>query len=93
MNKSTETIKNIAKCLLCGDIIESKYTHDFVTCKCGNLSVDGGNDYWKRSVVHGLDSYKELGISKIKENEENKESDSCNNCDLDNPSCDKCLGS
>jgi len=90
MNKPTQTIKNIAKCLLCGDIIESKHRHDFVTCKCGNLSVDGGQDYWKRSFLHGTDSYKELGLSK---NQENKESNSCNDCDLDNPSCDKCLGS
>ena len=90
MNKPKETIKNIAKCLLCGDIIESKHRHDFVTCKCGNLSVDGGQDYWKRNIVHGIDSYKELGILKT---EENKELDCCDNCDLDNPSCDKCLGS
>ena len=90
MNKPTQTIKNIAKCLLCGDIIESKHRHDFVTCKCGNLSVDGGQDYWKRSFLHGTDSYKELGLSK---DQENKESDCCTDCDLDNPSCDKCLGS
>ncbi len=46
-----EKIKeNKAQCLLCKDIIESKYRHDFVTCSCGNLSVDGGKDYIKRSV-------------------------------------------
>jgi hypothetical protein len=90
MNKPKETIKNIAKCLLCGDIVESKHRHDFVTCKCGNLSVDGGKDYFKRSIVHGLNSYKELNLLK---DEEEKESDPCDNCDLDNPSCDKCLGS
>lgn len=33
------------KCDLCNDIIESKYRHDFVTCKCGACSVDGGNEY------------------------------------------------
>jgi len=90
MNKPKEKMRNIAKCLLCGDIIESKYTHDYVTCKCGNLSVDGGQDYFKRSLVHGLDSYKELNLLK---DEENKELDVCDNCDLDNPSCDKCVGS
>jgi len=37
------------KCLLCRDVIESKYRHDFVTCSCGNVSVDGGNDYLKVS--------------------------------------------
>ncbi len=40
---------NKAKCRKCGDIIESKYRHDFVTCKCGAISVDGGKDYLKRS--------------------------------------------
>jgi hypothetical protein len=33
------------KCLKCDDVIESKYRHDFVTCKCGNAFVDGGSDY------------------------------------------------
>jgi hypothetical protein len=33
------------KCLLCEDVIQSQYRHDFVTCKCGNLSVDGGVSY------------------------------------------------
>ena len=87
MNKSKETIKNIAKCLLCGDIIESKHRHDFVTCKCGNLSVDGGLEYFKRSLLHGTDSYEELCF------EENEESNCCEDCDLNNPNCDKCIGS
>lgn len=42
-------IKNAVKCLVCGDIIESKHRHDYVTCGCGNVSVDGGTDYLKRS--------------------------------------------
>lgn len=37
--------KNKGKCKLCGDIIESKYRHDFVTCNCGALSLDGGLAY------------------------------------------------
>ena len=41
--------RNRAQCKLCKDIIESKHRHDFVTCKCGKLSVDGGYDYIKRS--------------------------------------------
>lgn len=39
---------NRAKCKLCGDIVESVAVHDFTTCKCGNLSVDGGLMYIKR---------------------------------------------
>lgn len=42
-------MKNIAKCAKCDDIIESKFRHDFVRCKCGAIAVDGGNDYIKRS--------------------------------------------
>ena len=33
------------KCLECGDIIQSKHVHNFVTCKCGKVSIDGGGDY------------------------------------------------
>jgi hypothetical protein len=36
---------NKAKCALCGTVIESKYRHDFVECACGEIFVDGGNDY------------------------------------------------
>lgn len=39
--------KNKAKCLKCGDIIESKHVHDFIWCKCKTIFIDGGNDYWK----------------------------------------------
>ena len=40
--------KNKARCKKCGDIIESKYRQDFVSCKCGAIFVDGGNDYFRR---------------------------------------------
>ncbi len=33
------------KCLICGDIIESKSVHDLVSCKCDSCYVDGGQDY------------------------------------------------
>jgi len=45
----TRITKNAARCLNCNEIIESKHRHDFVTCKCGKLSVDGGLDYLKRA--------------------------------------------
>ena len=54
-------IKNQVKCLKCGDIIESKNRHDFVTCSCGNVSVDGGKDYLRRTF-HSKDDYEELSI-------------------------------
>jgi len=40
-------MRNRAKCKLCEDIIESHHTHDYVSCKCGEISVDGGNSYWR----------------------------------------------
>lgn len=43
-----EIIRNAIQCKLCGDVIESKNRHMFVTCKCGACSVDGGHDYFRR---------------------------------------------
>jgi hypothetical protein len=34
--------------LSCGDLIVSKHRHDFVTCTCGAISVDGGQEYLRR---------------------------------------------
>lgn len=48
-NKKCFIIKrNVIKCRHCGDVIESKTVHDFVTCSCGKVSVDGGKDYLRR---------------------------------------------
>lgn len=41
-------VVNKIRCKKCGDIIESKSVHDFVTCKCGAVSVDGGHNYIRR---------------------------------------------
>lgn len=41
-------IKNAICCNICGDEIESKHVHNFVTCKCGASSVDGGQEYLRR---------------------------------------------
>lgn len=53
-------MSNRARCLICGDIITSKHTHDFQTCSCGNLSVDGGPDYRRRCFKQGMDSWEEV---------------------------------
>jgi hypothetical protein len=41
-------IENTAVCLSCGDKIFSRHRHDFVTCTCGAISVDGGQSYLRR---------------------------------------------
>lgn len=43
-------MRNRAKCKLCGDIIESFHLHDYVSCKCGEISIDGGLDYLKATA-------------------------------------------
>lgn len=54
-------IKNIAKCRLCGDIIESKSLHDMKKCKCGEIAVDGGKEYLRR-LAYNLDNIIELSV-------------------------------
>ena len=41
-------VQNAAICNKCDDFIVSKHRHDFVSCKCGNVSVDGGQAYLRR---------------------------------------------
>ena len=36
-------------CLKCDEIIYSKYPHDFHSCSCSSVYVDGGRDYLKIS--------------------------------------------
>lgn len=53
---------NKIKCNKCGDIIESKSGHDFVTCKCGCCSVDGGTDYLRRTFMNSRDDFEDLSV-------------------------------
>jgi hypothetical protein len=36
---------NRARCNKCKDLLHSKYTHDFVSCSCGAVFIDGGDSY------------------------------------------------
>lgn len=45
-------VRNSVKCLACNEEVESKHRHDFRWCNCGNIAVDGGKDYLKRSGGH-----------------------------------------
>jgi hypothetical protein len=58
--KMRRIIKNAIKCIHCGDIIESRYRHDFVTCSCGCCSVDGGTDYLRRGFINSHDDFIDL---------------------------------
>ncbi len=45
-------IRNAIQCKHCGEIIESKSVHDFKTCKCGKVFVDGGHEYLRRGYTN-----------------------------------------
>ena len=46
--KEKEIKTNKARCKKCSSVIESRYRHDFVWCKCGSIFVDGGKAYLRR---------------------------------------------
>ena len=50
---------NKARCRLCGDTIESTHRHDFRSCKCGEIYVDGGRAYLRR-LARNFDNLEEL---------------------------------
>lgn len=50
-------IINANKCLMCGDTVFSRARHDFRSCYCGNLSVDGGTFYRDDSGTIGGEKY------------------------------------
>lgn len=44
---------NAVRCSSCDEMIVSIHRHDYITCSCGDVSVDGGFDYNKRSFREG----------------------------------------
>jgi hypothetical protein len=53
-------IRNAIRCVRCGDVIESTYTHDFKWCSCGMVAVDGGHEYLRRCFKDTPDDFEEL---------------------------------
>ena len=41
-------LQNVIQCNHCKDVLVSYHVHDFKTCKCGKVSIDGGFDYLRR---------------------------------------------
>lgn len=60
---SWEGTRNRIECLKCGDVIEAYHQHDFKSCKCGFVSIDGGAlGHWRRLWNGGAreDAFKEM---------------------------------
>lgn len=49
-------LKNSAMCGDCWQEIVSRHKHDYITCSCGQLSIDGGSSYLKRNSNHYVDT-------------------------------------
>ena len=63
---------NRAKCNNCGDVIISRYRHDFVKCTCGDIFVYGGNEYLRRgykfsSGIEEMSVYNDAQFEEIRE--------------------------
>ena len=48
MSMEYKILVNRIKCKKCGEILESSTVHDFKSCKCGAVAVDGGHNYLRR---------------------------------------------
>ena len=55
-------VQNQVRCNKCGDEPFSAHRHDFKSCKCGNVSVDGGLSYTRR-LSNDFSSVTELSMS------------------------------
>lgn len=60
MTEPTIILSNQVRCDKCGDDPYSATRHDYKSCKCGAIAVDGGQAYLRRvGDIHG---YTELSI-------------------------------
>lgn len=67
-----QIIKNAVRCNCCGEVIESTYRHDYKTCSCGRVSVDGGHDYLRRCYA-SRDDFTEMSVTElVKKTDENE---------------------
>lgn len=54
-------VSNQVRCLICNEEPFSAHRHDYQSCKCGNVSVDGGMSYLRRSIKE-LDKAEDMSI-------------------------------
>ena len=58
--KINKIVKNAARCVHCGDVIESTHVHDFKWCSCKTIAVDGGYQYLKRSFKNSPADFEDM---------------------------------
>jgi hypothetical protein len=73
MPTRSRIIHNRAKCLVCGDVVESTHRHDYRSCSCGKVAVDGGHEYLRRvGDSHLLEELSEVVAVDDDESEEDR---------------------
>ena len=50
------------KCPICKDVVYSRARHDFRSCSCGNMFVDGGFDYFRCAYDKGVGAPFEIEV-------------------------------
>ena len=53
-----DILENAARCKKCGEYVRSNHQHDFVSCACGSVHVDGGSWYARR--LGNPDDYEDI---------------------------------
>ena len=61
-------VRNSIRCNKCNDIIQSNSRHDFQSCQCGAVAVDGGLDYLRR--IGTQEDWEELSIFEDEKSDE-----------------------
>lgn len=61
--------RNAIRCIECRDEIESTHRHDFRSCRCGAVFVDGGKSYLRRGHLHRATAPGVLGWDELSEYE------------------------
>lgn len=60
LEKERTLLRSQLRCRRCGTVIASVHRHDFQTCPCGSVSIDGGRDYMR--VVGNLGDFEACSI-------------------------------
>ena len=78
MRRRIKILRNAAQCKVCGQVIESRNVHDFVTCSCfdnventSGIFIDGGLEYLRRGG--NMNNLIELSETRPYTDEEQKE--------------------
>ncbi len=59
--KPKRLIHNRARCKKCFTVIESVHRHQFISCPCGAIFVDGGRSY-KRVGYNQAEDFEDLSV-------------------------------